>query len=94
MLKPQVTEQFLVTITSDKPIKDLCDHVANRLWSMDHVSGVTASRFFHEHGTDIHVVSMPEIEVGTKSPDLISAVADEIKPYTSFVGYMQGAEHV
>lgn len=36
---------FVVRVTCDskKPIKDLADHVANRIWSLDGVSGVTAT---------------------------------------------------
>ena len=36
---------FMVRIVSDgkRPIKDLCDHVANRVWSLDGVISATAN---------------------------------------------------
>lgn len=44
MPKPRFTEQFVVTIVSDKPIPDLVDIVAGRMWSLDHVTEATATK--------------------------------------------------
>lgn len=44
MSKQRLTEVFIVTIVSDKPIPDLVDIVAGRLWSLDHVVEATAAR--------------------------------------------------
>ena len=57
---PKITEQFIVTVTSDKPIDSLCDHVANRLWSLDHVTSVTASKFTMPHAVEVTVMPFAE----------------------------------
>lgn len=44
MPKERFTEQFVVTVVSDKPITDLVDIVAGRLWSLDHVTEATATK--------------------------------------------------
>jgi len=44
MPKKVYEETFLVTVSSDTPIKDLAAHVENRVWSMDHVTFVDATK--------------------------------------------------
>ena len=44
MPKKQYTEVFIVTVVSDKPINDMSDHLAGRVWPMDGVSLVEAKR--------------------------------------------------
>ena len=42
MAKQLFTETFLVTVVSTQPIPEMTDHIAGRVWPMDHVTSVTA----------------------------------------------------
>lgn len=43
IVNQKFVKTFTVTVESRTPIADLCDHVANRLWSLDKVESVTAT---------------------------------------------------
>jgi hypothetical protein len=42
MIIPKYVSTLVLTIAHDKPIKDLSDLVADRAWSMDHVTSASA----------------------------------------------------
>ena len=44
MPKKQYTEVFIVTVVSDKPIPNMTDHLAGRIWPMDGVILADAKR--------------------------------------------------
>ena len=72
-MKTRTTQQFLVTITHEKPIPDLCDRVAGRLWSLDGVVMVDAK-------------SLPDETFDVLAAKMLDARVNELKSKVVFVG--------
>ncbi len=61
------TNTFLVTVTSEKPIKSLGEQIANRVWTMDGVTDVKSEVVSHVtrieapnvNGALIHLAERP-----------------------------------
>lgn len=90
MPKEIFTEQFIVTIQSDRKIENLADHVMGRLWSLDHVlPTVDAQPILGLNGATISslTVSVPDVPTGTPiSEDFVFTSTDELveKAVTTF----------
>lgn len=82
MPKEIFTEQFIVTIQSDRKIENLADHVMGRLWSLDHVlPTVDAKPILGLNGATISslTVSVPDVPTGTPiGEDFVFTSTDEL----------------